>query len=100
MKYAVALIAVGHALYAVPAAAQVIVSAPEVVTTYYAPAVPVTTYYAPAPVTTYYAPAPVTTYYYPAYAPTYYAPAVTAYYPSYYVSPRAARRWYRAGYYW
>jgi hypothetical protein len=98
MKYAACVIALGLLVQTAPAAAQeVIVSGPEVVT-YYAPSVPVTTYYAP-PVTTYYAPAPVTSYYY-AY-PTYYAPVVRAYYPApYYVPPRVARRWYRAGYYW
>lgn len=99
MRYVAAVAALGLVALATPAGAQeVIYEGPAV--TYYAPSVPVTTYYAPSvPVTTYYAPSvPVTSYYYPTYT-SYYAPSV-AYYPStyYYVPPRVARRWYRAGY--
>jgi hypothetical protein len=99
MKLAASVALLGCLAWVTPAAAQeVIVSEP--VVTYYAPSVPVTTYYAPSvPVTTYYAPsAPVATYYAPS-VPSYYAPA--AVYPApYYMSPRAARRWYRNGYGW
>lgn len=101
MRFVAAAIALGFVGLATPAVAQEIVTYSPTVT-YYAPSVPVTTYYAPSvPVTTYYAPSvPVTSYYAPTYT-SYYAPAVSYYTPGYYyVPPRVARRWYRAGYWW